>query len=94
LNKVEFRGWDVNASVADGAAHAGVSRWATGDVRSIEKTAVFFWKTFGSIAGRSDAGEWKRSVSGERLKLAIETDQRAQEPKDPKASDYGRWTRC
>src|SRR5260370_8130242 len=30
LNKVEFRGWDVNASVADGAAHVGVSRWATG----------------------------------------------------------------
>lgn len=30
LNKVEFRGWDVNASVADGAEHAGVSRWATG----------------------------------------------------------------
>src|SRR6266853_192861 len=31
LNKVEFRGRDVNASVADGAAHAGVSRWATGE---------------------------------------------------------------
>jgi len=31
LSKVEFRGWDVNASVADGAAHAGVSRWATGE---------------------------------------------------------------
>jgi len=31
LNKVEFRGWDVNASVADGAAHAGVSRWASGE---------------------------------------------------------------
>jgi hypothetical protein len=30
LDKVEFRGWDVNASVADGAAHTGVSRWATG----------------------------------------------------------------
>ena len=31
LNSVEFRGWDVNASVADGAAHTGVSRWATGE---------------------------------------------------------------
>jgi hypothetical protein len=30
LTKVELRGWDVNASVADGAAHAGVSRWAAG----------------------------------------------------------------
>jgi uncharacterized protein involved in outer membrane biogenesis len=31
LNSVELRGWDVNASVADGAARAGVSRWATGE---------------------------------------------------------------
>jgi hypothetical protein len=31
LSKVEFRGWDVNASVADGAAHVGISRWATGE---------------------------------------------------------------
>jgi hypothetical protein len=31
LSKVEFRGWDVNASVADGAVHTGVSRWASGE---------------------------------------------------------------
>jgi len=31
LNRVEFRGWDVNASVEDGAVHTGVSRWATGE---------------------------------------------------------------
>lgn len=31
LNKVEFRGWDVNESLADGAAHTGISRWATGE---------------------------------------------------------------
>ena len=31
LNKVEFRGWDVNASIADGAAHTGISRWTTGE---------------------------------------------------------------
>jgi AsmA family len=31
LSKVEFRGWDVNASVADGAAHTGVSRWSAGE---------------------------------------------------------------
>jgi uncharacterized protein involved in outer membrane biogenesis len=30
LTKVELRGWDVNASVADGAARTGVSRWAAG----------------------------------------------------------------
>jgi hypothetical protein len=31
LANLEFRGWDVNATVADGEAHAGVSRWTSGD---------------------------------------------------------------
>ncbi len=31
LSKVEFRGWDVNASVAEGAARPGISRWAAGE---------------------------------------------------------------
>ncbi len=30
LRNIEFRGWDVGASVSDGAAHAGVSRWVGG----------------------------------------------------------------
>lgn len=30
LKNVEFRGWDVNASVADGAPHSGTSRWTSG----------------------------------------------------------------
>jgi uncharacterized protein involved in outer membrane biogenesis len=30
LDNLEFRGWDVNASVADGEAHPGVSRWPSG----------------------------------------------------------------
>ncbi len=31
VTNLEFRGWDMNASVADGEAHAGVSRWPAGD---------------------------------------------------------------
>lgn len=31
LKNVQFSGWDVNASVADGAPHSGTSRWTTGD---------------------------------------------------------------
>lgn len=31
LTDLEFRGWDLNASVADGEAHPGISRWAAGD---------------------------------------------------------------
>ncbi len=30
LKNVEFRGWDVSASVADGSPHTGTSRWTTG----------------------------------------------------------------
>jgi uncharacterized protein involved in outer membrane biogenesis len=30
LRNVEFRGWDLDASLADGAAHSGVSRWSGG----------------------------------------------------------------
>ena len=31
LKKIEFRGWDVPASFAAGAPHAGVSRWTDGE---------------------------------------------------------------
>jgi hypothetical protein len=31
LQDVEFRGWDVNASMADGAPHQGASRWTSGE---------------------------------------------------------------
>jgi hypothetical protein len=30
LKNVEFRGWDVSASVADGSPHTGTSRWTSG----------------------------------------------------------------
>jgi hypothetical protein len=30
LRDMEFRGWDVGASMADGAPHEGASRWASG----------------------------------------------------------------
>ncbi len=31
FHNVEFRGWDVSASLADGAPHTGTSRWTTGN---------------------------------------------------------------
>ncbi|MGB7284306.1 MAG: AsmA family protein [Candidatus Acidiferrum sp.] len=31
VQNVKFRGWDVSASVADGAPHTGTSLWTTGD---------------------------------------------------------------
>jgi uncharacterized protein involved in outer membrane biogenesis len=31
FSNLEFRGWDLNATVADGEAHPGISRWPTGE---------------------------------------------------------------
>jgi hypothetical protein len=33
LSNVEFRGWDVGASLASGAPRAGYSRWTSGDAK-------------------------------------------------------------
>ena len=88
LNKVEFRGWDVNASVAEGAAHAGVSRWATGECSLRLKDSSIFLEDF-----RLDGGKQLTLVNGtlsfgRNAELAIETTS-ARKSKDPKASDYG-----
>jgi uncharacterized protein involved in outer membrane biogenesis len=88
LNKVEFRGWDVNASVADGAAHAGVSRWATGECSlSLHDSSIFLEKF------RLDGGKQLTLVNGtlsfgRNADLAIETTS-ARKNKDPKTIDSG-----
>lgn len=45
LTKVELRGWDLPASVADGATRAGVSRWAAGDCAFLirNRSVVLQW---------------------------------------------------
>jgi len=73
LNKVEFRGWDVNASVADGAAHAGVSRWATGEGSLRLRDSSILLEDF-----RLDGGQQLTLVNGtlsfgRNADLAIET---------------------
>jgi hypothetical protein len=88
LNMVEFRGWDVNASVADGAAHTGVSRWATGECSLRLQDSSIFLEDF-----RLDGGKQLTLVNGtlsfaRNAELAIETTS-ARKSKNPKASDYG-----
>jgi hypothetical protein len=73
LNKVEFRGWDVNASVADGAAHTGVSRWATGEGSLLLKDSSIVLEDF-----RLDGGKQLTLVNGtlsfgRNADLSIET---------------------
>jgi hypothetical protein len=73
LQKIEFRGWDVNASVADGAAHTGVSRWLTGDGSFFLKDRSIQLEEL-----RLDGGEELTLVSGtlsfgRDAELAIET---------------------
>jgi uncharacterized protein involved in outer membrane biogenesis len=73
FNKVEFRGWDVNASVADGAVHSGVSRWPTGEGSLRLQDSSIFLEDF-----RLDGGKQLTLVNGtlsfgRNADLAIET---------------------
>ena len=45
LKKVELRGWDLSASVADGATRAGVSRWPVGECAFLirNRSVVLQW---------------------------------------------------
>lgn len=88
LHKVEFRGWDVNASVADGEAHAGVSRWAAGEGSLRLQDSSIFLEDF-----RLDSGQQSTLVNGtlsfgRNADLAIETVS-AKKSKDRKATESG-----
>jgi hypothetical protein len=88
LNKVEFRGWDVNASVEDGAARTGISRWATGEVSLRLRDSSILLEDF-----RLDGGNQLTLVNGtlsfgRNADLAIETTS-ARKSKDHSASDAG-----
>ncbi|HKI71105.1 MAG TPA: hypothetical protein VKA81_01915, partial [Verrucomicrobiae bacterium] len=88
LNKVEFRGWDVNASVADGEAHAGVSRWATGEGSLRLQDSSILLEDF-----RLDGGLQSTLVNGtlsfgRNADLAIETVS-ARKNKDRRAIESG-----
>jgi uncharacterized protein involved in outer membrane biogenesis len=88
LNKVEFRGWDVNASVADGAAHAGVSRWATGEGSLRLQDSSIFLDDF-RLDGEKQLTLVNGALSfGRTADLAIETAS-ARKSKDRKPSDSG-----
>ncbi|PYU37324.1 MAG: hypothetical protein DMG53_28575, partial [Acidobacteria bacterium] len=88
LNKVEFRGWDVNASVEDGVAHTGVSRWASGEgsVRLRDSSILLEdWR----LDGEKQVTLVNGTLSfGRNADLAIET-AGARKSKDRKASDSG-----
>jgi AsmA family/AsmA-like C-terminal region len=87
LNQVEFRGWDVNASVADGAVHAGVSRWARGEVSLRLQNSSILLEDF-----RLDGGKQSTLVNGtlsfaRNADLSIET-AIARKSKNRSASDF------
>src|SRR6266853_1235987 len=73
LSKVEFRGWDVNASVADGAVRSGVSHWATGECSLLLRDSSILLDDF-----RLDGGKQLTLVNGtlsfgRKADLSIET---------------------
>ncbi|HEY6943892.1 MAG TPA: AsmA family protein [Candidatus Acidoferrum sp.] len=59
LKKVELRGWDLPASVADGAAHSGISRWPAGECSFLirNRSMVLQWLQL-------NAGSEQTSVEG------------------------------
>jgi hypothetical protein len=88
LSKVEFRGWDVNASVADGAAHTGISRWIKGEGAFRLKDRSILLDEL-----RLDGGEEWTLVNGtlsfgRDADLAIETAS-TRKSKDRKLTDSG-----
>src|SRR6266481_5426685 len=85
LNKVEFRGWDVNASVADGAVHTGVSRWATGRGSLRLQDSSILLEDFQLDGGRQLTFVSGTLSFGRNTDLSIETAARTN--KDRKASD-------
>jgi AsmA-like protein len=52
LKKVELRGWDVPASVADGATRAGISRWSAGECAFLVRNRSMVLQWFQLNAGR------------------------------------------
>jgi len=81
LRNVEFRGWDVGASVADGAAHEGVSRWSAGtaaftlldrkvllDTVRLDGTGQFIYVN-GTVDFARDAQLTIRTADGDRPSL-------------------------
>jgi len=88
LNKVEFRGWDVNASVEDGAARTGVSHWATGEGSVRLHDSSILLEDFHLDGGRQVTLVNGTLSFGRNADLAIET-ARARRSKDRKASDSG-----
>jgi hypothetical protein len=87
LQKIEFHGWDVNASVADGAAHAGISRWLTGEGSFLLKDRSIQLEEL-----RLDGGKELTLVSGtlsfgRDAELAVETTS-PRKSKNRKAADF------
>ena len=87
LGKVEFRGWDVNASVAEGEARTGVSRWSSGECALHLENNSIVLDDF-----RLDGGKQSTFVNGtlsfgRTADLAIET-AALQKTKTSKGAEY------
>jgi len=88
LNKVEFRGWDVNASVADGVARSGVSHWATGECALLLRDSSIFLEDFQLNGGKQLTLVNGTLSFGRNADLSIET-VNARKPKDHGTIDFG-----
>ena len=88
LSNVEFRGWDVNASVADGAAHTGNSRWSSGEASFQLKDRSFLLEALRLDGAKESTLVSGKLTFGRDADLAIETAS-LRKNKTREASDAG-----
>jgi len=82
LKNVEFRGWDVGATLADGAPQAGASRWAAGEAAfSLQDQSVVLQSL------RLDGGNQWTLING-TVSFAREADLSVQTAADGKAREH------
>jgi hypothetical protein len=73
LKNIEFRGWDVNASVTDGALHTGMSRWATGEGALTMKNRGILVELLTLESGREQTSVQGTVNFGREADLTIQT---------------------
>jgi hypothetical protein len=88
LKNVELRGWDLTASVADGAARTGISRWAVGEGVFALKDRSFLLEDL-----RLDDANERTVVNGtisfgRDANLAIETSSAGKRPSRTKGANH------
>jgi hypothetical protein len=84
LKNVELRGWDLPASVADGAAHVGISRWPAGECAFLIRNRSMVLQWLQLNAGREQTSVEGTLSFGSGAELSISNQARESAKSQPK----------